>query len=165
VTKPNHGSDIHGSDIQFLDTRAVKKGDEYIIKAIKSLLLTLILPTFIQFLREPILRRLPYQGISGFIVEREKEGVTALDLGDKIGLQTTSSCSIEFRDVKVAKRNLLGQENHGFTYIMEMLKEGRAEIANQAVGLARGVYDRAVFHAKNRKQFRQKIGNFRTYPT
>jgi alkylation response protein AidB-like acyl-CoA dehydrogenase len=60
----------------------------------------------------------------------------------------------------VPKKNLLGKENHGFTYIMEALNEGRVEIANQAIGLSRGVYDRAVFHTKNREQFGQKIGKF-----
>jgi alkylation response protein AidB-like acyl-CoA dehydrogenase len=43
---------------------------------------------------------------------------------------------------------------------MDVLNEGRAEIANQAIGLARGAYDRAVSHAKSREQFGQKIGKF-----
>ena len=43
---------------------------------------------------------------------------------------------------------------------MEALNEGRTEIANEAIGLARGAYDRALFNAKNREQFGQKIGKF-----
>lgn len=155
VTEPNHGSDI-----RFLDTRAVKKGDEYIINGNKMFITNANIADFYTVFAQTDPEAPPYRGISGFIVEREKEGVTVLDLGEKIGLKTTSSCSIEFRDVKVSKENLLGKENHGFTYIMEMLNEGRAEIANQAIGLARGAYDRAVFHAKNREQFGQKIGKF-----
>jgi alkylation response protein AidB-like acyl-CoA dehydrogenase len=155
VTEPNHGSDI-----RFLDTRAMRKGDEYILNGNKTFITNANLAEFYTVFAQTDFEASPYRGISGFIVERGMEGVTALDLGDKIGLKTTSSCSIEFRDVKVPKENLLGKENHGFTYIMDALNEGRGEIANQAIGLARGAYDRAVFHAKNREQFGQKIGKF-----
>jgi alkylation response protein AidB-like acyl-CoA dehydrogenase len=155
VTEPNHGSDI-----RYLDTRAVKKGDEYILNGNKIFITNANIADFYTVFAQTEPDAPPYRGISGFIVERETEGVTALDLGDKIGLKTTSSCSIEFRDVKVPKKNLLGKENHGFTYIMEALDEGRAEIANQAIGLARGAYDRALLHAKNREQFGKKIGKF-----
>ena len=155
VTEPNHGSDI-----RFLDTHAVRKGDEYILNGNKTFITNADIADFYTVFAQTAPDAPPYRGISGFIIEREKEGVTAMDLGDKIGLKTTSSCSIEFRDVKIPKENLLGKENHGFTYIMEALNEGRAEIANQAIGLARGAYDRAFFHAKNREQFGQKIGKF-----
>jgi alkylation response protein AidB-like acyl-CoA dehydrogenase len=155
VTEPNHGSDI-----RFLDTKAVKKGDEYIINGNKIFITNANMADFYTVFAQTDPDAPPYRGISGFIVEREMEGITAMDLGDKIGLKTTSSCSIEFRDVKVPKENLLGKENHGFTYIMDALNEGRAEIANQAIGLARGAFDRALFHAKNREQFGQKIGKF-----
>jgi len=155
VTEPNHGSDI-----RYLDSRAVRKGDEYIINGNKTFITNANISDFYTVFTQTDPDAPPYRGISGFIVERETEGVTAIDLGDKIGLRTTSSCSIEFRDVKVPKKNLLGKENHGFTYIMDALNEGRAEIANEAVGLARGAYDRALFHAKNREQFGQKIGKF-----
>jgi len=155
VTEPNHGSDI-----RFLDTRAVKKGDEYILNGNKIFITNANIADFYTVFAQTDPEAPPYRGISGFVVERETDGVTAIDLGDKIGLKTTSSCSIEFRDVKVPKENLLGKENHGFTYIMDALNEGRAEIANQAIGLARGAYDRALFQAKNREQFGQKIGKF-----
>jgi alkylation response protein AidB-like acyl-CoA dehydrogenase len=155
VTEPNHGSDI-----RFLDTRAERKGDEYILNGNKTFITNADISDFYTVFAQTNPEAPPYRGISGFIVEREQEGVTALDLGDKIGLKTTSSCSIEFREVKVHKNNLLGKENHGFTYIMEALNEGRAEIANEAIGLARGVYDRSLLHTKTREQFGQKIGKF-----
>ena len=155
VTEPNHGSDIRS-----LDTRAVRKGDEYILNGNKIFITNANIADFYTAFAQTDTDAGPYRGISGFIVERDMKGITAIDLGDKIGLKTTSSCSIEFRDVKVPKENLLGKENHGFIYIMDVLNEGRAEIANQAIGLARGAYDRAVSHAKSRQQFGQKIGKF-----
>jgi len=155
VTEPNHGSDI-----RCLDTRAVRRGDEYILNGSKIFITNADVADVYTVFAQTEPDAGPYRGISGFIVEREKEGVTAIDLGDKIGLRTTSSCSIEFRDVKVPKANLLGKENHGFVYIMDVLNEGRAEIANQAIGLAKGAYNRAVAHVKNREQFGQKIGKF-----
>ncbi len=155
VTEPNHGSDI-----RYLDTRAERKGDEYLLNGSKIFITNADIADFYTVFAQTDPEAPPYRGISGFIVEREQPGVTAIDLGDKIGLKTTSSCTIEFRDVKVHKRNLLGKENHGFTYIMGALNEGRAEIANEAIGLARGVFDRALRHTKTREQFGQKIGKF-----
>ena len=155
VTEPNHGSDIRS-----LDTRAVRKGDEYILNGNKIFITNANIADFYTVFAQTDTDAGPYRGISGFIVERDMKGITAIDLGDKIGLKMTSSCSIELRDVKVPKENLLGKENHGFIYIMDVLNEGRAEIANQAIGLARGAYDRAVVHAKSREQFGQKIGKF-----
>jgi alkylation response protein AidB-like acyl-CoA dehydrogenase len=155
VTEPNHGSDI-----RCLDTSAVRTGDEYILNGNKTFITNADVAEFYTVFAQTDPDAGPYRGISGFIVERETEGVTAIDLGDKIGLKTTSSCSIEFRDVKVPKSNLLGKENHGFVYIMDVLNEGRAEIATQAIGLARGAHDRAIGHAKTREQFGQKIGKF-----
>jgi alkylation response protein AidB-like acyl-CoA dehydrogenase len=155
VTEPNHGSDI-----RYLDTRAERKGDEYIINGSKIFITNADIAEFYTVFAQTDPNAPPYKGISGFVVEREMKGVTALDLGDKIGLKTTSSCSIEFKEVRVPKENLLGKENHGFVYIMDALNEGRAEIANEAIGLARGAFDRALFHAKNREQFGQKIGKF-----
>ncbi len=155
ITEPNHGSDIRS-----LDTHAEKKGDEYIINGNKIFITNADIAEFYTVFAQTEPDAGPYRGISGFIVQRDTKGVTAIDLGDKIGIKTTSSCSIEFKDVKVHKKNLLGKENHGFIYIMDAINEGRVEIANQAVGLARGAYDRAVYHAKNREQFGQKIGKF-----
>jgi len=155
ITEPNHGSDI-----RFLDTRAEKKGDEYIINGNKIFITNADIAEFYTVFAQTAPDAGPYRGISGFIVERETKGVTAMDLGGKIGIKTTSSCSIEFKDVKIPKENLLGRENHGFIYIMDALNEGRLEIASQAIGLARGAHDRAVFHARNREQFGQKIGKF-----
>jgi len=155
VTEPNHGSDI-----RFLDTRAVRKGDEYILNGGKIFITNADIADFYTVFAQTDPDAGPYRGISGFIVERGTEGITAIDIGDKIGLKTTSSCTIEFKEVKVSKENLLGKENHGFTYIMGALNEGRAEIANEAISLARGAFDRALYHAKNREQFGQKIGKF-----
>jgi len=155
VTEPNHGSDI-----RFLDTRAIKKGDEYILQGSKIFITNADIADFYTVFAQTDPDAGPYRGISGFIVERETEGVTAWEIGDKIGIKTTSSCSIEFKEVRIPKENLLGKENHGFIYIMEALNEGRIEIASQAIGLARGAFDRALSHAKSREQFGQKIGKF-----
>jgi alkylation response protein AidB-like acyl-CoA dehydrogenase len=155
ITEPNHGSDIRS-----LDTRAEKKGDEYILNGNKIFITNADIAEFYTVFAQTDPEAGPYKGISGFIVERETKGVTATDLGDKIAIKTTSSCSIEFKEAKVSARNLLGKENHGFVYIMDAISEGRVEIANQAVGLARGAFDRAVSHAKTRAQFDQKIGKF-----
>lgn len=109
ITEPNHGSDI-----RFLDTRAERKGEEYILNGNKTYITNADIADFYTVFAQTDPDAGPYRGSSGFIVERETRGVTPMDIGDKIGLKTTSSCSIEFKDVKISKKNLLGKENHGF---------------------------------------------------
>jgi butyryl-CoA dehydrogenase len=97
------------------DNKAVvRMGDEYIINGNKIFITNADIAEFYTIFAQTNPDAPPYRGISGFIVERGTEGVTALDLGDKIGLKTTSSCSIALRDVKVSKKNLLGKENQRF---------------------------------------------------
>ena len=79
---------------------------------------------------------------------------------DKLGIRASSTCSVNFADVRVPKSAILGEFGKGYKYAIECLNEGRIGIAAQMVGLAQGALDVTVPYTKERKQFGQSIFDF-----
>ncbi|BGP15051.1 hypothetical protein JCM10213v2_003006 [Rhodosporidiobolus nylandii] len=98
-----------------------------------------------------------YKGISCFVVEK-KMGVEIAKKEKKLGIRASSTCTLNFDDVRVPAENLLGSEGLGYKRVI--LNEGRVGIAAQMVGLAQGAFDKAVPYTFERKQFGQAVGNF-----
>ncbi|KAI8453361.1 acyl-CoA dehydrogenase/oxidase [Phakopsora pachyrhizi] len=100
-----------------------------------------------------------YKGISCFLVEKEM-GVEIAKKEQKLGIRASSTCTVNFDNVKVPKQNLIGQEGLGYKYAIEILNEGRIGIAAQMIGLAQGAFDKAVSYTYQRNQFGKPIGEF-----
>ncbi|GAA5961545.1 hypothetical protein JCM21900_006322 [Sporobolomyces salmonicolor] len=100
-----------------------------------------------------------YKGISCFLVEKEM-GVQIAKKEKKLGIRASSTCTLNFDDIKVPAENLIGQEGQGYKYAIEILNEGRVGIAAQMVGLAQGAFNKAVPYTFERKQFGQAVGHF-----
>src|SRR5699024_8531280 len=98
--------------------------------------------------------------ISMFIVDKDFEGFTFSEPYDKLGIRSSITAELHFKDVKVPKENLLGELNKGFKYAMMILDDGRIGIACQALGIAQGAYESAMDHAMHREQFGKAIGRF-----
>lgn len=100
-----------------------------------------------------------YKGITCFVVEKEW-GVEIAKKESKLGIRASSTCVLNFDDIKVPKENVLGEVGKGYKYAIEILNEGRIGIAAQMIGLAQGAYDIALPYLFQRKQFGQAIGSF-----
>ncbi|GAA5869809.1 hypothetical protein JCM1840_007642 [Sporobolomyces johnsonii] len=100
-----------------------------------------------------------YKGISCFLVEKEM-GVQIAKKEKKLGIRASSTCTLNFDDIKVPAENLIGEEGQGYKYAIEILNEGRVGIAAQMVGLAQGAFNKAVPYTFERKQFGQAVGHF-----
>jgi alkylation response protein AidB-like acyl-CoA dehydrogenase len=94
------------------------------------------------------------------VVEADRKGVTAVDLGDKMGILMMPTAEINFKDVRVPVSNLIGKEGKGFYQILEFFNESRVLVAAQALGIAQGAFDRALDYVKQREQFGKKIAQF-----
>src|SRR5690606_23408684 len=66
-------------------------------------------------------------------------------------------CSLHFNNVKIPKKNRIGEDGFGFKMAMKTLDGGRIGIAAQALGIASGAYDLALGYAKQRKTFGKAI--------
>jgi alkylation response protein AidB-like acyl-CoA dehydrogenase len=77
-----------------------------------------------------------------------------------LGIRASSTCVLNFDDIKVPKENVLGEVGKGYKYAIEILNEGRIGIAAQMIGLAQGCYDIALPYMFERKQFNTRIADF-----
>jgi len=151
----------HGSDITSLDTTAVRHGDEWVINGTKTFITNGGLAGFYSVMCQTDTECRPsYRGISLILVEAEREGVTATDVGDKMGIHMMATAEVNFKDVRVPVSNLIGEEGRGFYQVLEFFDESRILVAAQALGTAQGAYDRALAYVKEREQFGRKIAQF-----
>ncbi len=98
-----------------------------------------------------------YKGITCFLVERGMPGFSIGKKEDKLGIRASSTCEL-ILDGVVAP--VLGERGKGYKIAIETLNEGRIGIAAQMLGLAEGALDHALRHARERKQFGKRIGDF-----
>ena len=151
----------HGSDITSLDTTAVREGDEWVINGTKTFITNGGKAGFYCTMCQTDDQVQPtYRGISLILVEAEREGITATDLGDKMGIHMMSTAEVNYKDVRVPVSNVIGQEGKGFYHVLEFFDESRVLVAAQALGIAQGAFDRALAYVKQREQFGRKIAQF-----
>lgn len=151
----------HGSDITRMDTCAEKSGDEWIVNGTKTFITNGGLAGFYAVLCQTDPECQPtHRGMSMILVEAERKGVSATDLGEKMGIHTMTTAEVSFKDVRVPLANLIGQEGKGFYQVLEFFDESRILVAAQALGIAQGAFDRALAYVKEREQFGKKIALF-----
>ena len=146
-----------GSDAGALKTTAVRDGDEYIINGTKSFIsnggVADVYTVFAMTNPEAGGR-----GISCFIVERNREGITVGKEEDKLGIRTSNTCEVVFNNVRVPADHLVGQEGKGFKIAMTTFDITRpASVGCGTVGGARFLIDQCIEYAKVRVTFGQPI--------
>jgi butyryl-CoA dehydrogenase len=154
LSEPNAGSDA-GS----LATRAVRKGDRYVLNGSKIFITNAdAADTFIVFATQDPEKR--SRGISAFLLDKGMKGLSARAMKGKMGMRASTTCEVFFDNVEVPAENVFGPEDRGFPTAMQILDNSRPIIGAQAVGIAQGALDLALKHVKQRKAFGQPIGDF-----
>jgi alkylation response protein AidB-like acyl-CoA dehydrogenase len=154
LTEPNAGSDASR-----IATRAVKKGDHYVLNGSKMFITNGgEADVYITFaVTDP---GKGAGGISAFIVEKDTPGFSVGKKEKKMGLNGSSTTALIFEDAKIPASRLLGKEGEGFQIAMANLEGGRIGIAAQALGIARAAFDAAVSYTKQREQFGRPVAEF-----
>ncbi len=135
-----------GSDAAHLQTRAVRDGDDYVLRGTKTFITNAgDADLYVVMARTGEGAR----GISAFIVESGWPGVHAGQPFHKLGLRGSLTAEVVLDDVRVPAANVLGRVGDGFTIAMVALDSGRVGISAQAVGIAQGALDAAVTHARS----------------
>ncbi len=148
-----------GSDAGNVKMRAVKDGDHFVLSGTKLFVTNGgIADYFIVFAStEPEKRT---RGITAFLVEAEWDGFKRGTREKTLGIRASTTYEIILDEVRVPEQNIIGEYNRGFKVAMEALDSGRIGIASQAVGIARAAFEKALAHAKERKQFGRPIHEF-----
>lgn len=97
------------------------------------------------------------RGASAFLVEKETPGFSFGKKEKKMGIRTSSTRELVFKDCLIPEANLVGREGMGFIMTMKLLDHSRPGIGAQAIGLAQGALEAAVDYARQRIQFGHPI--------
>ncbi len=156
VTEPNAGSDVAG-----IKTKAVKKGDDYVINGQKMWITNGGVANFYFVLARtnPDPKCPASKAFTGFIVDRDTPGVTPGRKELNMGQRCSDTRGITFEDVVVPKENVLIGEGAGFKVAMGAFDKTRPPVAAGAVGIAQRALDEATKYATERKTFGQPIIN------
>ena len=148
-----------GSDMQNLQTSAVKDGEEYVINGNKMFISNGASGNaFAVLARTDKTAQPPHRGISCFVVEKPAAGFTVAQKLDKLGYRGIDTTELVFDNVRIPTENLVGEvEGQGFRHVMSGLEGGRINVAARAVGVATAAFDAAIKYAQQRESFGQPI--------
>jgi alkylation response protein AidB-like acyl-CoA dehydrogenase len=100
------------------------------------------------------------EGISAFIVERERPGLQVVRVENKLGVRASDTAQLRLEEIRVPEQNLLGDLNHGYRDALTILDGGRIGIGALALGIARAALEASLSYAKERRQFDKPIAEF-----
>ena len=147
-----------GSDSASLRTTAKKDGDNYILNGSKAFIsgsgatdcLVLMARTGDSGAK----------GISCFLIPADLPGIEYGKNEPKMGWKNQPTRLVSLTDVKVSKKNLVGEEGNGFKIAMQGLDGGRINIATCSIGTAQSALEEAQSYMNQREQFGKKISEF-----
>ncbi len=153
LTEPDHGSNPGG-----MLTRAVRDGDEWVLNGTKMWITNGSLSD-VAIIWAKTGELDDTKSIRGFIVEMDRDGVTAKDQEGKLSLLASDTSEIALQDVRVPAGNMLPGSS-GLKSPLKCLNQARYGIAWGAVGSAMACYDEALRYAKSRVQFDRPIAGY-----
>ena len=151
VSEPAAGSDVAG-----ILTTARKDGDDYVLNGQKTFITNGTRADFVTLLAKTA----PDQGAHGcsfFLVPTDLNGFNVAKKLKKIGNKSSDTAELFLDEVRVPKRYLLGQENHGFMYLMQNFQTERLIAAVSAVAGSFLTMEKSIEYGRDRKAFGKPI--------
>lgn len=154
MTEPGAGSDLGN-----IQTRAIKKGDHYVINGEKTFISNGLKANLVIVAckTDPTAG---HKGISLIVVEEGTPGFKRGKKLEKIGQHAADTSELIFEDAIVPVENLLGQENKGFYYLMEKLQQERLVCVIQAQTAAEEALKMTIEYVKQRPMFGKTLSSF-----
>jgi len=155
ITEPEAGSDAAS-----IRTRAVRDGAGWRLTGGKHFISDGLFSDFfiVSAVTNP---EAGARGISLFLVDKGLPGFTIGRDQPMMGLRGTSHVELFFDNVPLEPTALLGKEGEGLRLALTTLGRVRlAQVGARAIGKATLVLEKAVEHARDRRQFGQALGEF-----
>jgi acyl-CoA dehydrogenase len=155
VTEPGAGLDTSR-----ISTFAKRDGDDYVVdgrkvwisKAGESEKILLLTRTTRY---EDVTRKT--DGMTLFLTDLDRDRVDVRPIA-KMGRNAVSSNELFIDGLRIPAEDRVGEEGHGFRYILDGLNPERMLIAAEALGIGRVALDRAVRYGTEREVFGRPIG-------
>ena len=145
-----------GSDAAHALTTAVKVGDEWVINGRKCFITNGPLANFYVVFAATD-KAAGAKGMTAFIVERDREGVSVGKHEDKFGIRSSETSDVVFDEVHIPADHILGAEGQGFKLAMNTLNRTRPGGSATAVGIMQHCIDLCIDYAKQRVVFGKPI--------
>ena len=149
-----------GSDVAAMSSTARKVGDDYVLNGEKMWISLATKADHALIVARTENTDSPHDGLSAFLVELDRDGITTGDIHGKMGVRAGSTGWIAMQDVRVPEFNRLGDEGEGFKIAMSCLDNGRYTVAAGATGLIRASLEASIHYANDRQAFGREIGKF-----
>ena len=146
-----------GSDVANMNSTARLEGDTYIINGEKTWISLASQAHHILWFAKTETDA-DNTGISAFIIETDRPGVTKDDIHGKLGARAGSTGWVNCQDVRIPVGNRIGGEGEGFKIAMSCLDNGRYTVGSGCVGVIRASLDASVKYANERRAFGTEIG-------
>ncbi|MFI7148736.1 acyl-CoA dehydrogenase family protein [Nonomuraea sp. NPDC050022] len=156
LTEPGAGTDLQG-----IQTRAVRDGDHYVVTGTKTWITNARHADPLPVLVKTSVTEPAHKGMSVLLVDPAAEGFGVSRDLPKLGYKGTETCEVVLDGVRVPVDALLGGvEGRGMQQVLGGLEIGRINIAARAIGVAQAAYDAALGYARERNAFGQPIADF-----
>ena len=150
-----------GSDLANVQTRAIRKGDHYVLNGAKTFISNgQIGDLFIVVAKTDPNASPPHKGISLILVEADSPGFVRGRKLDKLGLRGQDTSELAFEDCVVPAANVLGEEGQGFKMLMEKLQQERLCIAVASIVSCRRALEDTISYTQQRRAFGQTVASF-----
>jgi butyryl-CoA dehydrogenase len=148
-----------GSNAAALATKAVRKGDKYVINGTKAWITNggAADAAIVYVNTQP---EKGEKGITALVVEKGTPGFAVGKEEKKLGIHATACTELSFSDCEVSAGNRIGAEGEGYKVALSTLDGGRIGIAAQATGIAQGAFEAALSYAQQRQAFGHPIADF-----
>ena len=148
-----------GSNAAALATKAVRKGDKYVINGTKAWITNggAADAAIVYVNTQP---EKGEKGITALVVEKRTPGFAVGKEEKKLGIHATACTELSFSDCEVPAGNRIGEEGEGYKVALSTLDGGRIGIAAQATGIAQGAFEAALSYAQQRQAFGHPIADF-----
>jgi alkylation response protein AidB-like acyl-CoA dehydrogenase len=156
ITEPGAGSDMAA-----LSTRAVRSGEHYQITGSKIFITNGVYGDlyFVAARTGAGTSARRHDGISMFLVERDRPGFTVSRTLDKMGMRASDTAELSFHDCPVPAQNLLGVEGRGFQQLAMGLQRERIMAAVLALSGAQHALDDTVGYLHQRTTFGEPLAS------
>ncbi|MFC6769171.1 acyl-CoA dehydrogenase family protein [Natrinema soli] len=154
LTEPGHGSDAH-----YMDTRAEKDGDEWVINGQKVFITNGPYADFVMVFARTSGEDGDLSGITCFLVDDDNPGFEVGTIHRAMGMTPGTHAELYFNDCRVGEEQVLGEVDKGFQSAMDWIGGGRINIAAGSVGTAQFLLDMSVEYARERETFDKPIGH------
>jgi alkylation response protein AidB-like acyl-CoA dehydrogenase len=148
-----------GSDVQAIETRAVRDGDDYVINGSKMWVTngenSTVVATLVK--TDPNTDP-PHRGMSCILAEKKYPGLSASKHIEKLGYKGVETTELVFDNNRQPVNNLLGAvEGQGFKQMMAAIEVGRVNVAARGVGVAQRAFELSIAYAQQRRSFGKPI--------